>query len=69
MACVHPAILFALLCYRVLSAKGYLRLIMKIMTTIIKNTIITIPKNKPGIIIPDSERRNLCVRLLIKAVV
>jgi len=35
---------------------------MKIMMMIIK-AIITISKNKPGIIIPGSERRNMCVRL------
>jgi len=61
MVCVQMAILSALLCYRVLIATGYLRLIMKIMMMI--NRIISIPKKKPGIIIRDNEGSNICVRL------
>ena len=61
MVCVQSAVLSALLCHRILSATGYLRLFMKIMLTIL-NRVISIPKNKPGIIIRDSEERNICVR-------
>ena len=56
MVCVQPDILSALLCYSVLNAKGYLRLITKIMMMMITKRIITIPKNKPCMMIRDSEK-------------